>query len=93
MSNRLISPWEIVPHTPRKESEHQESSIMLTPRSAKLTDNAPCLDTTLSDRAVKVIQAAYEDPAYEAYAYKISEEYMSDYYCVIPAPIDLELIG
>ena len=85
----LISPWEIVPHTPRKENEAQGST---TPRTMKLTDNAPCLDAELTDRATKVIQAAYEDPAYEAYAYKISEDSMSDYYCVVPAPIDLELI-
>ena len=85
----LISPWEIVPHTPRKDGEIEGN---LTPRAMKLTDNAPCLEAQLSDRAAKVIQAAYEDPTYEAYAYKISEEHMSDYYCVVPAPIDLELI-
>lgn len=52
----------------------------------------PHLDVGVASRAAEALQTAVNKPEYEPFCYQIDKNLYSDYYCLVAAPIDLELI-
>jgi hypothetical protein len=72
-----ISPWDAV--APSTMAATQETL-------------STCLPDTLNKALIAHITKLMDDPQMEAFAYPVDSQVFSDYYCIIPVPMFLDLI-